>query len=269
MRRSVPIVLTSCWLLSLAVPSGAQTTGQLSLPARGSANGSATTGTAATPTVQPAAKPAPRQPVSQAASGHGQAAATANATTEPPQQALPLPLPPKPPAQPPPAKADGKPEPAEKPLQAEKPTNPEKPDNGAAKVPRFASLRSEEVNMRSGPGTRYRIEWVYKRRDLPVEIEREFDVWRFVRDPDGVEGWMQQATLMGRRTFIVQNADATIRSSPKDTSSPVALLKIGVIGRIRSCDGTTDWCEVQAGGYRGYLRRDQFWGTLPHETISP
>ena len=92
----------------------------------------------------------------------------------------------------------------------EKLPDPEKPEGAPAKLPRFASLRSDDVNMRAGPGTRYRIDWVYKRRDLPVEIEREFDVWRWVRDPDGIQGWVHQATLMGRRSFIVQKADATL-----------------------------------------------------------
>ena len=45
-------------------------------------------------------------------------------------------------------------------------------------IPRFASLRSDEVNLRAGPGTRYPIQWVYKRRDLPVEIERDFEATR-------------------------------------------------------------------------------------------
>ena len=145
----------------------------------------------------------------------------------------------------------------------------EKPGAAAAKLPRFASLRSDDVNMRAGPGTRYRIDWVYKRRDLPVEIEREFDVWRWVRDADGIQGWVHGATLMGRRSFIVQKADATLRSEASDTARPVAILKPGVIGRIRSCEASSDWCNVQAGSYRGFLRREQFWGTLPNESVAP
>jgi SH3-like domain-containing protein len=147
--------------------------------------------------------------------------------------------------------------------------DPEKPEGSAPKLPRFASLRSDDVNMRAGPGTRYRIDWVYKRRDLPVEIEREFDVWRWVRDADGVQGWVHQATLMGRRSFIVQQADAVLRSEAKESARAVAILKPGVIGRIRSCEAASDWCDVQAGSYRGYLRREQFWGVLPDEAVSP
>jgi SH3-like domain-containing protein len=152
---------------------------------------------------------------------------------------------------------------------AEKLPDPEKPEGVPSRLPRFASLRSDDVNMRAGPGTRYRIDWVYKRRDLPVEIEREFDVWRWVRDADGIQGWVHQATLMGRRSFIVQKADATLRSDASDTAAAVATLKPGVIGRIRGCAAGSDWCEVQTGSYRGYLRRETFWGLLPGETINP
>ncbi len=43
-----------------------------------------------------------------------------------------------------------------------------------APLPRFASLRSNEVNLRAGPGTQYPGEWVFLRRDLPVEIVAEY-----------------------------------------------------------------------------------------------
>jgi SH3-like domain-containing protein len=136
-------------------------------------------------------------------------------------------------------------------------------------TPRFVSLRSEEVNLRSGPGTRYPIEWVYKRRDLPVEIEREFEVWRLVRDMDGIRGWVHQATLTGRRSFVVKGAEASLRSEPKDAATAVAILQAGVIGRIRSCAAGSDWCDVQAANFRGYLRRDQLWGLLQGEAVTP
>jgi SH3-like domain-containing protein len=149
------------------------------------------------------------------------------------------------------------------------PTEPNKPAAPKPNVPRFASLRFDDVNMRRGPGPRYPIEWVYKRRDLPVQIEREFDIWRLIRDPDGIRGWVSEASLTGRRSFIVTGADATIRRDPSDTSSAVAILKPGVIGRIRSCDAASDWCRVQSGDYSGYLKRTGFWGTDPGEAVTP
>jgi SH3-like domain-containing protein len=186
-------------------------------------------------------------------------------------------------AQKPPAKAPAKsptkvlpPAPAPAPVPAPAPAEEQKPpetevNKGSATglpLPRFAALRSDEVNLRAGPGTRYPIDWIYKRRDLPVEIQREFEVWRLVQDPDGIKGWVHQATLTGRRSFIVTGGDATMRRDPKDNASAVAILKPGVIGRLRSCQAGSDWCQVQVGDHRGYLKRGQLWGILPNEVVA-
>ncbi len=202
-------------------------------------------GSGATPVVPPHGPVHPQKPAAETVSG-----------------ALTMPIPPIPPPEP--TAEETKPA-----SVAGKIADPEKPEGVPSRLPRFASLRSDDVNMRAGPGTRYRIDWVYKRRDLPVEIEREFDVWRWVRDADGIQGWVHQATLMGRRSFIVQKTEATLRSGANDTASAVAVLKPGVIGRIRSCPASSDWCDVQTGPFRGYLRRGAFWGLLPGETLNP
>ena len=165
-----------------------------------------------------------------------------------------------PPAAPPPA------------AEATPPAAPPEPAKGTSTglpLPRFASLKTDEVNLRSGPGLRYPIQWVYKRRDLPVEIEREFEVWRLISDSDGVKGWVHQATLVGRRTFVVVGVEQTLRNGARDDAEPVARLKPGVIGRIRGCDANAPWCQVQVGDYRGWLKRESFWGTYPTEAVQP
>jgi len=136
-------------------------------------------------------------------------------------------------------------------------------------LPRFAALRSDDVNLRVGPGTRYPIGWVYKRRDLPVEIEREYEVWRLVSDQEGNRGWVHQATLSGRRTFVVRDVTRTLRRSPEAGAPAVAILKPGVVGRIVSCAANAAWCEVQVSEYRGYLKREEFWGVFPGEAVNP
>jgi len=135
-------------------------------------------------------------------------------------------------------------------------------------LPRWASLRSDEVNLRSGPGTRYPIEWVYRRRDLPVQIEREFEVWRLVEDQDGVKGWVHQATLTGRRNFVVKGSERVLHRSASEDAAAVARLKPGVLGRIRACDPKLGWCEVQVGDYRGFLKRAELYGIYPDEAVN-
>ena len=151
------------------------------------------------------------------------------------------------------------------------PVKPAEPDKGSATglpLPRFAALRSDEVNLRAGPGTRYPIAWVYKRRNLPVKIEREFEVWRLVEDADGVKGWVHQATLTGRRGLLITGAERTLRAAAADGAAPVARLKPGVVGQILHCDAASDWCQVQVKEYRGFLRRSEFWGTTTGEAVN-
>jgi len=52
-------------------------------------------------------------------------------------------------------------------------------------VPRFVSLKSDRVNLRNGPGTDYPTGWVYRRAGLPLEVVKEFEGWRQVRDAEG------------------------------------------------------------------------------------
>ncbi len=134
-------------------------------------------------------------------------------------------------------------------------------------LPRWASLRSDDVNLRVGPGTQYPIHWEYHRRDLPVQIIDEHDVWRKIQDQDGVTGWVIAAALAGRRGFMVKATQATLRRSAAEDATPVAYLKPGVVGRLRTCEATSAWCEVQIKDYRGYLRRDQFYGSDSGEAV--
>jgi SH3-like domain-containing protein len=134
-------------------------------------------------------------------------------------------------------------------------------------LPRFASLRSDEVYLRAGPGFRYPVRWVYRRRGMPVEIEREFQLWRLVLTPDGARGWMHEATLKGRRDGIVTGTRHRLRAAPEAGARVVAIVEPGVILRLLRCGAGSPWCRVEAGGRRGWIRRRDFWGTFPGEKI--
>jgi SH3-like domain-containing protein len=147
------------------------------------------------------------------------------------------------------------------------PAHPEKGTSTGLPIPRFISLLTDEVNMRVGPGFQYPIEWVYERRGLPVEVEREFGVWRLVLTPDDGRGWVHEATVSGTRTFIVTGGDRILRRQPDDKASALAVLRMGVIGTIRRCKPGDPWCEVSVDGRTGFLPRADFWGTFPGEAV--
>lgn len=134
-------------------------------------------------------------------------------------------------------------------------------------LPRYVSLRAAEVNLRTGPGVQYPVEWIFQRESLPVEIIKEYRTWRLVRDWEGTQGWMHQSMLSGNRTFMITGKERTVRSEPDTKSRAVAITLPNVIGEIVSCPAATGWCKVRIKGIEGWLRRVEFWGVYRNETF--
>jgi SH3-like domain-containing protein len=134
-------------------------------------------------------------------------------------------------------------------------------------IPRFVSLRTNPINLRTGPGVRYPVDWVYVRRHLPVEVIGEFDTWRQIRDPDGTEGWVHQSMISGKRAAIVTKEPRPLKRTGEETAETVATLEQGVIVNLQRCPAESAYCRVEVNGMQGWLKRDQFWGVYPNETL--
>jgi SH3-like domain-containing protein len=136
-------------------------------------------------------------------------------------------------------------------------------------VPRYASLKTDRVNLREGPSKDHATKWVFQRAGLPVEITAEFETWRKVRDSEGAEGWVLHSLLSGRRTGLVGVGKAgqtfKIYAQPKASSDVAATLESGVIANVRTCDGA--WCLIFGDGYKGYIEQVSLWGVYPNEKI--
>ncbi|MCB1363421.1 MAG: aspartyl-trna synthetase [Rhodobacteraceae bacterium] len=130
-------------------------------------------------------------------------------------------------------------------------------------LPRFVSLKAAEGNVRRGPSLTHRIDWVFKRRGMPLQITAEFGHWRRVQDRDGAGGWVHYALLSGVRTVLVEQDMLPVHARP-DAHTPVtAAFELGVVARLGEC--TAQWCRISAGGYRGWARKDDIWGVTADE----
>jgi SH3-like domain-containing protein len=134
-------------------------------------------------------------------------------------------------------------------------------------VPRFVALRSDKVHLRSGPGLRYPKIWIYQHQHLPMEVISEFDTWRKVRDWEGSEGWVHQSLLIGTRYVIVTADMIDLYAAADKTARKIARVANGVTGRVESCPGGMDWCQIQFGDFEGWAQRDGLWGIYPNEAI--
>lgn len=133
-------------------------------------------------------------------------------------------------------------------------------------VPRFVSLKSDETNIRTGPGTRYPIQWVYRRDGLPVEVVEEFEHWRKIRDMEGTAGWVHKSLLSGARHALIKAKEARIiRAEPAAKGRPLLKLEPQVIVQLVECE--KDWCRIQVTGRKGWLEKKYLFGVYSDETI--
>ncbi len=140
------------------------------------------------------------------------------------------------------------------------------PVSAADSSPYFASIKSDKIYMRVGPGEDYGIKWVYHRKGLPVEVLGSYDAWRRVKDMDGETGWIHTALLSRERTAVVIGDNlATVTRSGETGSEVVAKAKPGTVGTLRHCDAQA--CEMKFDGLEGWVPRARLWGVSDGETF--
>lgn len=126
-------------------------------------------------------------------------------------------------------------------------------------VPRYVSLKFGKVNGRTGPSRNHSIAWQYQRRDLPLIVVAETEMWRKVRDINGDEAWVRKPALSGER-FVVAMEDIYIFSRPNADAEPVARSETGALFRLEECNGD-GWCRVKSrNGLKGWVPNTQLWG---------
>ena len=133
-------------------------------------------------------------------------------------------------------------------------------------VPRFVTLKSDEVNMRVGPGREYPLSWVYKQKNLPLKVIAEFDTWRKVIDHEGTIGWVHSQLVGLKRYALIQSRLTKLHRKPDSTSPVLAVADKGVLLELQICE--PQWCRVASDSVRAYVRRDDIWGVLETETLN-
>jgi len=132
-------------------------------------------------------------------------------------------------------------------------------------IPRFVSMKSGAANVRRGPSTSNRIDWVLRHRGTPLVVLAEYQDWFRVEDVDGEGGWVYTKLLSTRRTVLVQEDLLALRETPSSTARSLARLEAGVIARLGACQ--LAWCAASIDGYSGWLPKSGIWGVLDNEVF--
>ena len=133
----------------------------------------------------------------------------------------------------------------------------------------YASLKHDEVNLRTGPGERYPILWVYQEKNFPVEVLDSFELWRQIREKDGTVGWVHQKKKKKTRYVIVEKEDSLLKKNDPE-SYPVAIVQPGVIARLEECP-LGKYCKITVSDethtQKGWFPRANLWGLDAGEVV--
>lgn len=130
-------------------------------------------------------------------------------------------------------------------------------------IPRYVSLKVKEANARRGPSLSHKIDWIYKRQNMPLEIYAEYENWRRVRDFEGLGGWVHYTLLSGTRYVLVKNELLEMRLLPSIDAQVIAKVPQYNIAILDKCN--KDWCRIIDDGYKGWVPKNGIWGVYENE----
>ena len=123
--------------------------------------------------------------------------------------------------------------------------------------PKYASLKKDRVYSRVNASFDAQVKFIYQKKNLPILIIDKYDVWKKVRDIEGMEGWIHTSMISNKKTFINNKEQNLLKY--KDNSNIVkAIVKRGVVGKILSCDEI--FCKVKIKTYKGWVEKKYLWG---------
>ena len=134
-------------------------------------------------------------------------------------------------------------------------------------LPRFVSLKSNDVNLRVGPSVNYPIELKYTQNNLPVEIIDEFDVWRKIKDSENNIGWLHKSLIKGERFILTVNKNNYVKSIyNRPNGNQIGMVEKNNILSLESC--LKNWCLVSHQKIRGWLSKEYIWGVYETEVYN-
>jgi|JI8StandDraft_1071087.scaffolds.fasta_scaffold50858_2 SH3-like domain-containing protein len=122
----------------------------------------------------------------------------------------------------------------------------------------MVSVKGKLVNMRSGPGTRYQVNWQLE-KGYPLQIIARKGKWLKVRDFENDQGWISRSVTTSTPHYIVKVPVANIRKGPGTRHAIVA--KAVRYDLLRTRERRGNWVRVKhVDGPEGWVSRKLLWG---------
>lgn len=129
----------------------------------------------------------------------------------------------------------------------------------AVQAREMVSAARDDVQMRSGPGSRYAAKWTLS-RGYPLSIVSRKGAWLKVRDFENDQGWVLSARTARTPHYVSKAKALPLRSTPAPRARVLARASYGDV--LRTLERRGDWVKVRKveGGQTGWVPRNQVWG---------
>ena len=129
----------------------------------------------------------------------------------------------------------------------------------AAHAIEMVSVDRDEINMRSGPGTQHKSNWLLSRGYPLMVIGRKGD-WLNVRDFESDEGWVYGPMTAHKPHMVVKSSGpVNLRSGPGTNTKVVGSVQRGDV--LRTIEQRDGWAKVETqAGASGWISRKLLWG---------
>lgn len=119
------------------------------------------------------------------------------------------------------------------------------------------SVKVDNANVRSGPGTHYKVSWKLEKWH-PINITKQSGEWYHFEDFEGDTGWIHKSLVGRTRTVIVTGDDCNVRAQPNINGKIRFKSGRGVSYKVLSRKG--DWVRIRhAGGDTGWIFGSLVW----------
>ncbi len=131
--------------------------------------------------------------------------------------------------------------------------------SGAAHALEFKSVGSVPAILYDAPSAKGKKMFIAP-RGMPVEVILVYGEWTKIRDAAGDLSWVESKALSGRRSVVVNVANAKIRAAADDSSPIVFTSDKGVLLDLAE-PSVSGWVKIRhRDGQSGYVKGNEVWG---------
>ena len=124
---------------------------------------------------------------------------------------------------------------------------------------KMVSVDADMINLRSGPGAKYKVLWELG-RGYPLKVIGSMGSWYRVIDFENDKGWVYKKLVSRTAHLVVKKRAINLRSGPSTRYKIVRQAKRGVV--FRTLERRKGWVKVRHDeeNVEGWVKRDLLWG---------